>query len=191
MVAGVDSSTNPCWLLAQLSSTACATHLGQGCPTTSRHKTLREPENRIWEVKTEYRKDAVLTVGAVVGQRVTLMGDGGLTEANPTPRLNAAKIAWSSHEYFSHGSNAGGRSPFPPQQQIFRSLAYLGESGRDPEFSRSYGRMWKKARLTRYIYGLPSVSHLRLLHPPHPRADATGCRDRVEVKTPPGDGIVR
>ena len=54
-------------------------------------------------------------------------GEGGNGRGwNQTKEHTTPGIRWSS----------------PTQLLIRRYLAYLGESGRDPEFSRCYGRMW-------------------------------------------------
>ncbi|KAH7268292.1 hypothetical protein B0J15DRAFT_230198 [Fusarium solani] len=48
-------------------------------------------------------------------------------------------------------TTAGIRWSSPTQLLIRPSPAYLWESGRDPEFSGGYGRMWKRAALYRII----------------------------------------
>ena len=41
----------------------------------------------------------------------------------------------------------------PTQLLVWPSLVYLWESGRDPEFSSGYGRMWRVEEVEMYILG--------------------------------------
>ena len=45
-------------------------------------------------------------------------------------------------------TTVGIRSSSPTELLIYRSTAYVQESGRDPQFSVVYGRMWKKSVYT-------------------------------------------
>ncbi|KAK2037848.1 hypothetical protein LZ31DRAFT_157103 [Colletotrichum somersetense] len=49
----------------------------------------------------------------------------------------------------------------PTQLLIRPSLAYLWESGRDPEFSSGYGRMWRlhSCKLTIMVWWVHEVTH--------------------------------